>query len=125
VVVVDPLVGTAPIALNVEPSVRHGLATQARGRPLVIDYYACVLRGQTVGDLTIRFELPPAEPRYVELEALDGVSVIAERSLIGLLIGATIREGGLPLARHLAISLDRPEQWIEFLEHHPAPRRVR
>jgi hypothetical protein len=119
---VDPVVGRSPIELNVEASLRGRLGRLATTRPLVIDYYASLQRGLTVGDLTVRFGLPSTEPRYVELEALEGVTVIAERSLLGLLEGATLREAGLPFARHLAISLLRPERWIEFLDHHPAPR---
>lgn len=58
----------------------------------------------------------------MELEPLEGVTVLAERSLLELLDGATLREAGLPFARHLTISLVRPERSIEFLEHHPARR---
>jgi len=89
----------------------------------VIDYYASVHRGLTVGDLTVRFGDPAAEPRYVQLEPLEGVTVLAERSLLHLLLGALLHEAGLHFARHLAISLARPEMWIEFLDQHPSPRR--
>jgi hypothetical protein len=58
----------------------------------------------------------------MELQPLEGVTVLAERSLLELLDGATLHEARLPVARHLTISLDRPERWIEFLEHHPARR---
>lgn len=119
---VDPVVGTSAIFLNVEPSLRVRLAQLARGRPLVIDYYASVHRGLTVGDLTVRFGDPAAEPRFVELRPIDDVIVLAERSLLDVIDGATLHEGGLPFARHLAITLERPERWIEFLEHHPARR---
>jgi hypothetical protein len=71
----------------------------------------------------VRLGDPDAEPRYVLLEPLVGVTVLAERSLLSLLDGATLHEAGLPFARHLAISLVRPERCIEFLEHHPARRR--
>ena len=87
--------------------------------------HACpspVLRGLTVGDLTVQLGDPDPKPRYMELEPLEGVKVLAERSLLELLPGATLHETGLPVARHLAISLDRPERWIEFLEHHPGRR---
>jgi len=53
---------------------------------------------------------------------VDVFTVLAERNLLELLAGATLRETGLAIARHLAISLDRPERWIEFLEHHPGRR---
>lgn len=119
---VDPVVGKSPVELDVEPALRGHLAERAVGRPLVIDYYASVHRGLTVGDLTVRFGDPKPEPRYVELESLEGITVLAERSLLSLLNGATLHDAGLPFARHLGIALARPEQWIEFLEQHPAPR---
>lgn len=122
IVAVDPVVGRSPVELDVEPGLRVRLAGLAGGRPLVIDFYASVLRGLTVGDLTVRLGDPDPEPRYMELEPLEGVTVLAERSLLDLLAGATLHEAGLPFARHLAISLVRPERWIEFLEHHPARR---
>jgi len=78
-----------------------------------------------VGDPTVRLGVPAAEPRYVELEPLKGVVILAERSLLDLLEGATLCEVGLPFVRHLAILLDRPGRWVEFLEHHPARRAQR
>jgi hypothetical protein len=119
---VDPVVGRSPIELDVEPALRGRLAGLAAGRSLVIDYYASTHRGMTIGDLTVRFGYPHAEPRYVLLEPLEDVTVIAERNLLTLLFGATLREAGLPFARHLAITMVQPERWIEFLEHHPARR---
>lgn len=119
---VDPIIGRSPIELVLEPRLRGRLSERAGGRPLVIDYYASWHRGFAVGDLTVRFGEPEAEPRYVELEPLEGVTVIAERTLLDLLDGAMIREAGLPAVRHLAISVTRPERWIAFLEHHPARR---
>jgi hypothetical protein len=121
-VAVDPVVGRSPIALTVERGLRGRLVELGQGQALVIDYYSSWHRGFAVGDLTVRFGEPKAEPRYVALEPLEGVNVLAERSLLGLLDGATIREAGLPFARHLAISLERPEMWIEFLQQHPARR---
>jgi len=88
----------------------------------VIDYYVSVVRGVAVGDLIVRFGDPRPEPRYMQLEPLEGISVLAERGLLGLLEGATLRKGGLPNSRHLLISLATPERWIDFLEHHPASR---
>jgi hypothetical protein len=122
-VAVDPVVGKSPIRLDVDPALQGRLPTLAAGRPLVIDYYASVFRGMAVGDLVVRFGDPRPEPRYLQLEPIEGITVLAERGLLGLLEGATLREVGLPNARHLSISLATPERWIDFLEHHPAPRR--
>jgi hypothetical protein len=59
----------------------------------------------------------------VELEPIDDVAVLAERHLVDLLAGATVREAGPSWHRHLAISLTRPEVWIDFLDRHPSRRR--
>jgi hypothetical protein len=72
----------------------------------VVDYYASVLQGLTVGDLTVRLGDPDPEPRYMELGPLEGVTVLAERNLLELPRGATLHETGLSVARHrdLAVS---------------------
>jgi hypothetical protein len=46
------------------------------------------------------------------------VRVFAESRLLAVLAdtGSTLRLGGLPLAQHIAVELDRPERWIDFLE---------
>ena len=115
IVAVDPVVGRSPIELDVEPGLRGRLAGLAGGRYMVIDYYASVHRGLTVGDMTVRLGDPDPEPRYVELEPLEGVTVLAELRRLDLLDGATLHEAGLPFARHLAISLVRPERWFAVL----------
>lgn len=102
---------------------RGRLPSLSAGRPLVIDYYASRLRGMPTGDVTVRFGEPAHEPCYIELEPIDGVTVLAERHLVGLLEGATLRQAGPPWHRHAAISLAQPEDWIDFLDRHPARRR--
>jgi hypothetical protein len=66
---------------------------------------------------------PAPEPSYVELESIDGVVVLAQRHLVDILEGATLREAGPPWNRHPAISLARLEEWIDFLDLHPIRRR--
>ena len=121
-VVVEPVIGRAAVRLIVLPALRERLALLAAGRPLVVDYYASRLRGVATGDLVVWFGEPAAEPCYIELEPIDDVAVLAERHLVALLDGATLREGGLPWHRHPAISLARPEDWIDFLDRHPLRR---
>jgi hypothetical protein len=105
------------------PALRERLQALAAGRPLVIDYYASRLRGVATGDLVVWFGEPPPEPCYVELEPIDDVLFLAERHLVAILEGATLREAGPPWHRHLAVSLARPEDWIDFLDRHPTRRR--
>jgi hypothetical protein len=121
---IDPIVGASPIELEIEPQLRRGLANRARGRPIVIDYYASRRCGLTVGDLTVAFATRPLERWYIELVPIDGVKVLAEERLVQLLSdGATLRKAALPLGDRLGISLAHPEHWIEFLDRCPGRRR--
>ena len=121
--IVEPVIGRAPVRLALAPTMRGRLASLSAGRPLVIDYYASRLRGVATGDLIVRFGEPASEPCYIELEPIDEVAILAERHLVKLLEGATLREAGLPWHRHPAISLARPEAWIDFLDRHPSRKR--
>lgn len=118
----EPVIGRATVRLALAPPLRDRLALLAAGRPLVIDYYASRLRGVATGDLIVWFGEPAREPCYVELEPVDNVPVLAERRLVSLLEGATLREAGPPWHHHLALSLARPEDWIDFLDRHPSRR---
>ena len=118
--IADPVIGRAAIRLGVEPGLRGRLSLLAVGRALVIDYYASRLRGVAVGDLIAWFGEPAREPCYVELEPIDDVAVLAERHLVGILEGATLREAGPPWNRHPAIAMARPEEWLDFLDRHPS-----
>jgi hypothetical protein len=71
-----------------------------------------------IGDLTADFEETPPGPAYVELPSIDSVRVFAEPRLLPVLVdaGPSLRLGGPPFARHLAVDLDQPERWIDFLE---------
>ena len=121
--IVEPIIGSAAIRLAVAPELRGRLALLAVGRPLIIDYYAARLRGVAVGDVVVSFGEPGPEPCYIELEPIDDVAVLAERHLVGLLEGATLREAGPPWHRHLALYLARAEDWIGFLDRHSSRRR--
>ena len=97
------------ITLGVEPTLRDSLAQLANGRVLVIDYFTSRRCSIVIGDLTGNFEDTQPGPGYVELANVEGVRVFTESRL-------SLRLGGPPFARHLAVELDRPECWIEFLE---------
>ena len=112
------VVPRSQISLGVEPTLRRSLAQIANGRVLVIDYFASRRCSVVIGDLTGDFENAPPSPGFVELASIDGVRVFAEARLLAVLgdAGSTLRLGGLPFARHVAVELDRPERWIDFLE---------
>jgi hypothetical protein len=121
----DPVIARSSIRLDVEPNLNRELRQLARGRPLVVDYYAVPLRGLRVGDITAGFPSSVLEPCYVELEPTDGVRILAHRRLLKLLTdgGATLRFAGVLAFRHLAVILPHPERWIEFLERCPPRAR--
>jgi hypothetical protein len=106
------------MALAVEPTLRASLGRLANGRVLVIDYFASRRCSVVIGDLTGDFREAPPGPRYAELASIEGVRVFAESRLLDVLgdAGSSLRLGGPPFARHLAVELDRPERWIDFLE---------
>jgi hypothetical protein len=108
------------ISLGVEPTLRASLAQIAGGRLIVVDYFASRTRRFWVvfGDLTTRFAHAPPGPGYVEFAAIEGVRIFVESRLLTLLdeAGPTLRLAGPPFARHLAVELELPERWIEFLE---------
>jgi hypothetical protein len=106
------------LAFGVEPALRVQLGRLAAGRTLVIDYFASRRCSVVIGDLTCRFEARPRGRGYTELASIDGVRVFVESRLLDTLkaAGPTLRLGGPPFARHLAIELDEPERWIDFLD---------
>jgi hypothetical protein len=112
------VVPRSQISLGVEPTLRGSLAQLANGRVLVLDYFASRRCNIVIGDLTGDFEDTPPGMGYVELASIESVPVFAESRLLAVLgdAGTTLRWGGPPFARHLALELDRPERWIDFLE---------
>ena len=112
------IVPRSRISLGVEPTLRGSIAQLAKGRVLVIDYFASRRCSVVVGDLTVDFEDTPPGPGYVELASIESVRVFAESRLLGVLgdAGSSLRLGGPPFARHLAVDLGQPERWIDFLE---------
>jgi hypothetical protein len=96
----------------------------AGGRPIVIDHFASRRCGYTIGDLRVRIGADLEETNVIEATTPDGVRVVVERDIVGVFdSGAELRLAGPPFARHLAISLDAPETWLDFLHSHPHTRR--
>jgi len=109
------------ISVGVEPGLRRELHDLARGRVLVIDWFSSRRCGVTLGDLTASFRDGRPGPDFVELAPIEGVPLFAERRLLAMLAGAGpwLRSAGPRFARHLAVMLDRPERWLDFLDGHP------
>jgi hypothetical protein len=112
------IVPRSQISLGVEPTLRGSIAQLAKGRMLVIDYFASRRCSVVIGDLTVDFEDTPPGRGYVELASIESVRVFVASTLLGILgdAGSSLRLGGPPFARHLAVDLDRPERWIDFLD---------
>jgi hypothetical protein len=115
---IGPVVLRSQISLGVEPTLRGSVAPLANGRVLVIDYFASRRCSVVIGDLTGDFRETLPAPGYVELASIEGVRVFAEARLLTILedAGPSLRLSGFPFARHLAVDLDRPELWIDFLD---------
>jgi hypothetical protein len=112
------VVPRSQISLGVEPTLRASLAQLANGRVIVIDYFASRRCSVVIGDLTGDFRGTPPGRGYVELSSVEGVRVFVESRLLAVIgdAGSSLRLAGPPFARHLAVDLDRPERWIDFLE---------
>lgn len=112
------VVPRSQITLGVESTLRGSLAQLANGRVLVMDYFASRRCSVVIGDLTADFEDTPPGSGYVELASIESVRVFTESRLVSVLgdAGTSLRLGGPPFARHIAVELDRPECWIDFLE---------
>ncbi len=128
----DPTVSpdpARPISIGIEPALRGRLPAMAAGRTLLVDFFASrCCTSVWVGDLTVGW-LQRGEQRadLIALVPIDGVEAWADRRLERLLTSSvpTLCLGGPVFARHLAIHLDRPEDWLAFLDgpharHRPA-----
>jgi hypothetical protein len=100
------------------PRLQADLTHLARGRAIVIDYFASARCGVVVGDITANFDASPPSETHVRLPNVEGVPVFAEPRLIRLLEEsmATIDRPLLPMGDGLALMLGRPEKWLEFLD---------
>ncbi len=92
----------------------------------MIDFFASrCCTSVAVGDLTARWVDDPPVEGFVALAAIEGVPIRANERLLELLAaaGPSVCLGGLPFARHLAVELDDPAAWIDFLGTPAALRR--
>ena len=108
----------SPITIGIDDALRPQLAELAAGRALVVDFFASRRCSVTIGDLTADFRRDPPGPAFAALAPLEGVLIYVERRLLPVLAAAvaTVRLAGPPFARHLALSLDPAECWIDFLD---------
>ena len=112
------VVPRSQVGIGIESSLRGDLAGLARGRVLVIDYFASRRCSVVVGDLTAQFTKRSPGSGYTELAAIEGVRLFTDLRLLPVLRDGepTLVIGGPPFARHLAVRLERPERWLDFLD---------
>jgi hypothetical protein len=112
------------LRLSATPRLREVMSAVARGRPIVIDYYASARCGVVVGDITAGFAPDQPTQDHVRLADLEGVPVFAERRFVPLLEQARpVLDRRLPVGDWLTMSLDEPERWLDFLEMPGVARR--
>ncbi len=112
------------ISIRAEAGTAARLDSMAAGRPIVIDHFASRRCGVTIGDLRVRFGADLGETRVTDAEPIAGLPVVVEDDLVKLLAeGSSLRVVGPSFAPRLAVSLDRPEAWLDFLHTPPHSRR--
>ncbi len=106
------------VTIGLDHQLRARLGALSRGRTLAIGFYTSrCCSSVAVGDLTVAWVDRAPAPGSVALAPVEGVPVVADRRLIELLrdAGPTLVLGGPVFARRLALRLERPELWIDFL----------
>jgi len=103
---------------------RARLRRDGAGRSLLIDFYAArCCTSVLIGDLETRWVEDAASVEARPLGAIEGVPILANRRLLGLLAGGAQLVGGGPIfGRSIGVRLDHPEAWLAFLDT-PAARR--
>jgi hypothetical protein len=106
------------IAVAVDPALRGRLGAMSKGGVVVLDYFTSRRCNVTIGDLTADVRTRAPGTGYVELAPVEGVRLYAETRLLPVLreAGPGLRLARGVFGRHLAVDLDRPEDWIAFLE---------
>ena len=106
------------LSIALDPRLRGRLAALAAGRVLVVGYFASSRCGSVVGDFALSWRIEAPGPGFLELAAIEGVSIYADRRLLDVLGRAApeLRPGGVLRRGTPAVWLGNPERWIEFLE---------
>ena len=112
-------------AVDAAPRLRAKLSDAARGSAIVIDYYASARCGLVVGDITADLTHSPPADTHVLVADVEGVPVLAEPRLVPLLeqSGIFLNVRRLPFGERLAVYLDPPDRWLEFLQRPGVVRR--
>lgn len=106
------------LVLEVDPELRKTLAQRAGGRVLVIDAFRSWQCGTWIGDVTVEWWASAPGPDFAVVDAVEGVPVFVHRRLVRILAAARprLRRGLLPFFGTVALELERPELWIDYLD---------
>jgi len=90
----------------------------ARGRSLVIGYFASARCGTVIGDLSVDWRSTPPGGRFRRLAPIEGVDVLADARLLEVLeVGEPeLQPGSILRPGTPVLSLGVPERWIDFLD---------
>jgi hypothetical protein len=114
----DDLMSWSRVSIAVHPSLRGSLARLARGRTLVIGYFASARCGAVVGDFSISWRSDPPGERFRRLAPVENIDVFADARLLEVLETAApeLRPGGVLRRDTPTVHLGIPELWVDFLE---------
>ncbi len=114
------------MSIAADPRATRRIGEEARGRTLLIDFFASrCCTSVLVGDLETRWLGPGQDAGCEPIGSINGTPIVADPALTAVLRegGARIVAGGW-LGRSLQVRLDVPEAWLDFLDT-PAARRMR
>ena len=107
------------VALDIAPEAQASLAAQARGRRLVIDWFATRCCGNVpVGDVVFRWRAAgqPHDPDVLRVEAGDGLELWIRPELVPLFAraGARVVLRGIGPWRHPSVVIENGAAWLDF-----------
>jgi hypothetical protein len=100
---------------------QHELPGRAKGRRLVLDYFAtrCCGRNVSVGDLHLRWSRPaqPIAEEFLPLAAPTGIEAYVQRDLVRVLeaAGGRIAMRGWGRFRRPVVELADGAAWLDFI----------
>jgi hypothetical protein len=103
---------------------RLELPARAKGRRLVLDYFAsrCCGTNVSVGDLSFRWQRPDQlTDELVPVAAPDGLDVWVQQELVPVLRAARgrVEMRGLGRLRHPSVELEDGAVWLDFVGRSP------
>ncbi len=122
----EPTGRSITISIGADQRATRRIEEEARGRTLLIDFFASrCCTSVLVGDLETRWLDPGQDARFEPIGSVNATPIVADPALTAVLREGRARlvAGGL-LGRSLQVRLDTPEAWLDFLDT-PAARRLR